>query len=72
MAADAAAQHLRMIEVHVGPERDGVVAGRTIVRGRNVRRRLRRRVERRAGDMAGAAVTRRTFEDRIQVAGFAR
>jgi hypothetical protein len=72
MAADAAAQHLGMIEVHVRAERDGVMAGPTKIRARDVRRRLRRRVVQRAGDVAGAAVTRRALEHCIDVAGLAR
>ena len=57
VAADAAAHHLRVIEMHVGPERDGVVAGRAVIGGGDVVRRLRRRIERRAGDVAGAAIS---------------
>jgi len=72
MAADAAAHRFGVIEVHVRAERDGVVAGRAVVGAQNMRRRLRRGIEQRSIDMAGAAVTWRAFEDRIQVAGFAR
>jgi len=72
MAADAAAQYLSMIEVHIGAERDGVMAGRTIIRARDVRRRLRRRVVQRAGDMAGAAVPRCALEHSVDMALLAR
>ena len=56
VAADAAAEHLGVIEMHVRPEGVGVVTGRAQIRGRDVVGRFRRRVEGRAGDVAGAAV----------------
>ena len=65
MAADAAAQHLRMIEMHVRAERVGVMAGCTIICGWDMRRRLRRCVELRTGDVTGAAVPRRALEHRV-------
>ncbi len=45
VAADAAAHHFRVIEMHVGPEGDGVVAGGAVVGALYVRRGLRRRVD---------------------------
>src|SRR6202040_3617618 len=51
VAADAAAHDFAMIEVYVGAERNGVVAGDAIVRTLNVRLSLGRRVVDRAGDV---------------------
>jgi hypothetical protein len=48
------------------------VAGRAIVRAQNMRGRLRRRIEGRARDVANAAVSRRPFENCVQVARLAR
>ncbi len=72
VTADAAAHHLRVIEVHVRPERDRVVAGGAVIRGGNVVSRLRRRIEGRALDVAGTAISRRSLENRIEVAALAR
>jgi hypothetical protein len=72
VASDAAAQHFSVIEMHVGAEREGVMAGRAIVGARNVRRGFRSRVECRALDMTKAAIARRALEDRIQMTGLTR
>lgn len=72
MTTDATAHRFGVIEVHVRAERDGVVAGCAVDGAQNMRRRLRSGIEQRSLDMAGAAVTRRALEHRIQVAGFAR
>ena len=71
VTTDAAAQHRRVIEMHGGTKRDRVVAGRTVVGARHMRRRFGRGIELRAADMARAAASRRSFENRIQMAGLA-
>ena len=65
VTTDTTAEHRGVIEVHGGPESDGVVAGRTIIGARDVRRRFRCRIELRAGDMARAATAWRSLEDRV-------
>ncbi len=67
VAGDAGPERFPVLEMHIRAERDGVVACGTVVRARNMRRRLRRRVVLRPGDMAGAAVARRALEHRVQV-----
>src|SRR5882762_4424086 len=71
VTADAVAHHVAVIEVHVGTERDGVMAVRAVVRALNVRLRLRSRIEGRPRDVAYPAIARGTLEHRIQVAGLA-
>ena len=72
VTAHAATEHLSVVEVHLGTERDGVVARRAIVRARDVRRCFWCRIEGRTGHVADAAIARRTFEYRVQMARLAR
>ena len=71
VAADAATLYLRVIEVNIGTERNRVVAGRAVVGRLDVRRNLRRCIKHRSGDVANAAIARRTLEHRVQVARLA-
>jgi hypothetical protein len=71
VTADAAAHGFAMIEVHIRPECNGVVAGCAVIAALHVRLRLRRCVIDRAGDVADTATSRRPLEHGIQVALFA-
>jgi len=72
VASDTAAHHLAMIEVHLGPEGKSVVAGCAVIAAGDVIGDFRRCVKGRPGGVAGAAIARRTLEDRVDMTGLAR
>ena len=72
MAAHAAAQDLRVVDMHGGAKRYGVVASRAVVGTGDMRLRLGHRIVDRIRAVADSAVARSALEDGIEVTGLAR